>query len=84
VTEHPRPGDLRQEWRERRRQRRRSRRAAFGVLLVVLGVVFLLDTLGIAHLRADVLWPLVLIFFGVMVLFGAVGRGGGAGPYPGA
>ena len=45
------------------------RRAAFGYLLVALGVVFLLSNVGVFHIvRWDLVWPLVFIGAGVLLL----------------
>lgn len=45
------------------------RRATFGYFLIALGVVFLLANLGAFHIvRWDLLWPLVLVGFGVLLL----------------
>lgn len=41
-----------------------------GVLFVALGVLFLLDRLGVIALSAGFVWPLLLIGLGVAVLAG--------------
>jgi len=42
-----------------------------GLLLIVLGVLFLLRNLGvIAGNFWNVLWPLVIVVFGISMLFG--------------
>jgi len=39
-------------------------------VLVVLGVYFLLNNLGLlAWIRGDIFWPIVLILIGVLLLF---------------
>jgi len=58
---------------------------AGALVLIVLGVLFLLHNLNVWFLRADVLWPLVLIGIGVWLLAkkielsGGVSRCGGRG-----
>jgi hypothetical protein len=47
------------------------------VVLIGLGILFLLHNLGFWFLRADVLWPLVLIALGVWLLIKRVGGPGG-------
>lgn len=42
---------------------------ALGIVLVVIGVIFLLDSLGITTLGFSELWPLILITAGLMILF---------------
>jgi hypothetical protein len=43
----------------------------FGIFFVVVGVVFLLERLGVFELRAAVLWPVLLIVLGVALLIAA-------------
>jgi hypothetical protein len=45
-----------------------------GIFFIIMGVVFLLDQLGVIDLRPGLVWPLLLIGFGVAVLAGAVGH----------
>ena len=40
----------------------------FGIVLVVIGVIFLLDSLGITTLGFHELWPIVLITAGVLIV----------------
>jgi predicted membrane protein len=49
----------------------RSNRA-FGVSLILLGAIFQLNALGITHLRFADLWPLAIIFVGLLLMWGAV------------
>lgn len=50
-------------------------RAAFGVVLVALGAIFLLSNAGLFRLvRWDLAWPLVLIAIGVLLLAQRVRR----------
>ena len=44
-------------------------RLALGIVLVVIGVIFLLDSLGITTLGFRELWPVVLITVGLMILY---------------
>lgn len=44
-----------------------------GIFFMIMGVVFLLDRLDVIDLRPGLVWPLLLIGFGVGVLAGAVG-----------
>lgn len=45
---------------------------AFGVFLILLGAIFQLNALGITHLRFADLWPLAIIFVGLLLMWGAV------------
>lgn len=45
-----------------------------GIFFIIMGVVFLLDQLDVIDLRPGLVWPLLLIGFGVGVLAGAVGH----------
>jgi hypothetical protein len=49
---------------------------AGAIVLIALGVLFLLHNLGYWFLRADVLWPLVLIGVGVWLLARRLSAGG--------
>jgi phage shock protein PspC (stress-responsive transcriptional regulator) len=49
---------------------RRNRRYALGIILILLGVIFLLASLGIWWFRWGVLWPLVLVAIGVLIIIG--------------
>jgi predicted membrane protein len=44
----------------------------FGVVMVILGVLFQLDTLGIAHFSWGELWPLAIIAAGVLVMWSSL------------
>jgi hypothetical protein len=85
----PGPQASRAEWHAWRRQQRDYARAQggwygpgwswfgwgwfWGAVLVVLGLYFLLNNLGLlGWLRGDVVWPVLLILFGVALI---VGRG---------
>jgi hypothetical protein len=43
----------------------------FGIFFVVVGVVFLLERLGVLEVRAAVVWPLLLIVLGLALLVAA-------------
>ncbi|MEX2228503.1 MAG: DUF5668 domain-containing protein [Dehalococcoidia bacterium] len=55
---------LRAARRARRRERRETRGAVLGLILVVVGVAFLLQSLDVWTVRGDVIWPLILIALG--------------------
>jgi hypothetical protein len=41
---------------------------ALGILLVLIGGLFLLESLGVTEMGIRELWPLILIAVGVMIL----------------
>jgi hypothetical protein len=43
----------------------------FGITFVVVGVVFLLERLGVLEVRAAVVWPILLIVLGLALLVAA-------------
>jgi hypothetical protein len=43
----------------------------FGIFFIVVGVVFLLERLGVFEIRAAVVWPLLLIVLGIALLVAA-------------
>lgn len=45
-----------------------------GVLYVVIGIVFLLDSLDVVDVRAAVVLPLLIIGLGLAVLWGGLSR----------
>lgn len=49
--------------------------ALAGLIFIVLGVLFLLDTLDVTNLRRDLLWPAMLIALGLAVILSAAWRG---------
>ena len=69
-------GSARRGTRRTRGSRRRQRiphaernRAAFGVVLIALGVIFLFSNAGVFRIvRWDLAWPLVLIAIGALLL----------------
>jgi hypothetical protein len=42
---------------------------AFGVVLVVIGSIFLLESLGLIEYGLRQLWPLVLIALGLLIIY---------------
>lgn len=72
MAEQSPPGRRSDEWREERRRRRESRRGIVGVLLVIAGVAFLLQSLGVWTVRGDVVWPVILIALGAAMIIGVV------------
>jgi hypothetical protein len=50
-----------------------TRRLVWGLLFVVLGVLFLLDQLNAIDLRASYVFPIVVIAVGAAILAGALG-----------
>jgi hypothetical protein len=51
-----------------------------GLFFVIVGVVFLLERLGVWDLRATYLWPILLIGLGASILVGSWGRRGSGRP----
>lgn len=47
---------------------------AAGLVFAALGVAFLLDELDVWELRAEVIWPAVLIALGAAIALGAIFR----------
>jgi signal transduction histidine kinase len=52
----------------------RPARTGFGLLFLLVGVGFLLDSVGLVSMRATDVWPLALIAFGVAALVGRARR----------
>lgn len=46
-----------------------------GLLLIVLGGLFLAGNLGLVQLRWDILWPVILIFIGAVWILRALVSG---------
>ncbi len=42
---------------------------AFGVVLVIIGLIFLAESLGITEFGIRELWPLILIGVGAVILY---------------
>ncbi len=47
---------------------------AFGVVLVIIGAIFLLESLGVTDYGIRELWPLILIGFGGVILYERIRR----------
>ncbi len=58
--------------------------SVFGVVLIVVGGIFLVNELGIFHLGWRMLWPVLLIAIGAVVLLNALARQGARHQGPGA
>ena len=54
--------------------RGRGGRGVWGIVLLAIGVLLVLENLGIAHIRFDTIWPLVIIGVGVLMIWQAAGR----------
>ena len=48
---------------------RKERALAFGVVLVIVGLIFLAESLGITDAGIRELWPLILIGAGLAILY---------------
>ena len=44
-------------------------KVAFGVVLVIIGLIFLAESLGITEFGIRELWPLILIGVGAVILY---------------
>ncbi len=64
MTAQPPTGSHLDEWRAERRRHRGARHAFIGVVLVIVGVVFLLQSLDVWTVRGDVVWPIIVIALG--------------------
>lgn len=53
--------------------RGRGGRGVTGFVFVTIGVILLLDSLGIAHIRFDTFWPLIVIGVGLLMIWRAIG-----------
>jgi len=47
---------------------------AIGVVLVVIGAIFLLESLDVIDAGINELWPLILIAIGLVIVYGRVRR----------
>jgi predicted membrane protein len=56
----------------------------WGVFLIALGAVFLLRNLGIVWISLHKIWPVVLVFFGIAMIWQAIGGRGSAAREPGS
>jgi hypothetical protein len=57
---------------------RHGGRGLFGGILLASGVLLVLENLGVAHIRFNTVWPLVVIAIGVMMILQAAGPHNGA------
>jgi hypothetical protein len=48
-------------------------RGVSGFVFVTIGVILLLESLGIAHIRFDTFWPLIVIAVGLLMIWRAIG-----------
>lgn len=55
------------------------RAVVFGVLFILVGVLFLLEALEVFELAPATLWPILLVALGIGILAGT-GREDGEGP----
>jgi hypothetical protein len=53
--------------------RGRGGRGIWGFVLVTVGVVLILENLGVAHIRFDAVWPLIIIGVGLLMIWRAIG-----------
>lgn len=53
--------------------RGRGGRGFWGISLLAIGMILLLENLGIAHIRFDTVWPLIVIGVGVLMIWQAAG-----------
>ena len=50
-------------------EKHQNRAAWFGIILILLGIFFLLDSLHLIRwINKDILWPIIIIFVGVWLL----------------
>jgi Domain of unknown function (DUF5668) len=53
--------------------RGRGGRGVIGFVFVTIGVILLLESLGIARIRFDTFWPLIVIAVGILMIWRAIG-----------
>jgi hypothetical protein len=53
--------------------RGRGGRGIWGVILLAIGGLLVLENLGFAHIRFDTIWPLIIIGVGVLMIWQAAG-----------
>ena len=56
-------------WRPEAGRARPEARVAFGIVLVIVGLIFLAESLGITDAGIRELWPLILIGVGLAILY---------------
>jgi predicted membrane protein len=53
--------------------RGRGGRGIWGMILLAIGALLVLENLGVAHIRFDTIWPLIIIGVGVLMIWQAAG-----------
>jgi predicted membrane protein len=53
--------------------RGRGGRGVWGITLLAIGALLVLENLGVAHIRFDTIWPLIIIGVGVLMIWQAAG-----------
>ena len=53
--------------------RGRGGRGIWGICLLAIGGLLILENLGVAHIRFDTVWPLIIIGVGVLMIWQAAG-----------
>lgn len=53
--------------------RGRGGRGFWGISLLAIGLILMLENLGVAHIRFDAVWPLIVIGVGVLMIWQAAG-----------
>jgi hypothetical protein len=53
--------------------RGRGGRGFWGIWLLAIGLILMLENLGVAHIRFDMVWPLIVIGVGVLMIWQAAG-----------
>jgi len=53
--------------------RGRGGRGFWGITLLAIGMILLLENLGVAHIHFDTIWPLIVIGVGVLMIWQAAG-----------
>jgi hypothetical protein len=53
--------------------RGRGGRGVWGISLLAIGALLVLENLGVAHIRFDTIWPLIIIGVGVLMIWQAAG-----------
>jgi hypothetical protein len=53
--------------------RGRGGRGFWGIWLLAIGLILMLENLGVAHIRFDMVWPIIVIGVGVLMIWQAAG-----------
>ncbi len=72
-------------WRRERRRREKEEQECFGlphggaivglvfgVIIIIAGIIFVLQETGVVTEAWDILWPFIIIIFGILILAGAL------------